>query len=52
MNVAGWSSIIREWAVSEIILEGFESRVAVNSDQSLNFSDILAKVAARLVPAG
>jgi uncharacterized protein involved in outer membrane biogenesis len=46
VNADALASIWREWAVSEIVLEGFESRVAINPDQSLNFSDILAKVAA------
>src|SRR5215212_6258466 len=44
VNVDAWSSLWREWVVSEIALEGFESRIAVNPDQSLNCSDILAKL--------
>jgi hypothetical protein len=35
----------KEWVVKEVNLEGFETRVAVNPDQSLNVSDILAKLA-------
>lgn len=47
VNVDLLSSVWREWAVSEIALDGFESRVAINPDQSFNFSDILAQVSAR-----
>jgi hypothetical protein len=34
----------KEWVVKEIVVEGFQSRVAVNADQSFNFSDILARL--------
>ena len=39
-------SLRGEWLLSEIALHGFEAHVAVNGDQSLNFSDILAKLIA------
>jgi hypothetical protein len=47
VNVDLLSSLWREWAVSEVALDGFESRVGINPDQSFTFSDILAKVSAR-----
>ncbi|MBL9199867.1 MAG: DUF748 domain-containing protein [Opitutaceae bacterium] len=37
------ASLRGEWVLSEVALDGFTSRVVVNADQSLNFSDILAK---------
>ena len=45
VNVDPFSSW-KEWVVSEINLDGFESRFVVHPDHSLNVSDILAKVAA------
>jgi hypothetical protein len=44
VNVGGLASIWKEWALSEIVLEGFTASVAIKPDASLNFSDILAKV--------
>lgn len=41
------ASLRGEWVLSEVALDGFTGRVVVNADQSLNFSDILAKVAAK-----
>jgi hypothetical protein len=46
VNVDALKSVWREWAVSEISLDGFEARVAINPDQSLNFADILTKASA------
>src|SRR5687767_6146498 len=43
VNVGGLASIWKEWALSEIVLEGFTANVAIKPDASLNFSDILAK---------
>ncbi len=39
-------SLHGEWVLSEITLDGFAANVAVNRDQSLNFSDIIAKLTA------
>ena len=36
----------KEWVVSKITLDGFQSRVAVNADHTLNVSDIMTKLAA------
>ncbi len=38
------SSLFGEWVLGDVELEGFSARVVVNADQSLNFSDILARV--------
>jgi uncharacterized protein DUF748 len=38
------SSLWGEWVLGDVELEGFNARVVVNADQSLNFSDILARV--------
>ncbi|WP_414662320.1 DUF748 domain-containing protein [Horticoccus sp. 23ND18S-11] len=42
------ASLWKEWAVSEISLEGFAARVAIKPDASFNFADIIA----RLSPPG
>ena len=44
VNADPWSSW-KEWVVSEIALDGFESRVAINADSTFNFSDLLTKLA-------
>lgn len=47
VNVDALASLRGEWVLSEVALDGFGSRVVINADQSLNFSDILAKLAAK-----
>src|SRR5687768_7572576 len=44
VNADPWSSW-KEWVVSEIALDGFESRVAIHADSTFNFSDLLTKLA-------
>lgn len=39
------ASLRGEWVLSEVTLDGFSARVAIKPDQSLNFSDILARFA-------
>jgi hypothetical protein len=39
------ASLRGAWVLEEVALDGFEGRVAINADQSFNFSDILAKLA-------
>ncbi len=43
VDFAALASLRGEWVLSEITLDGFTGRVAINADQSLNFSDILAR---------
>ncbi len=45
------SSIWGAWTVGAIDLDGFNVRVVLNADQSMNFSDLLAKFAAPGSPA-
>jgi hypothetical protein len=44
VNVDVWHSIWSAWSLSEIDLDGFDARIAVNADSSLNFTDILTKL--------
>lgn len=44
VNFDALSSFAGEWVLSEIALDGFAARVEVKADQSLNFSDVLAKL--------
>jgi hypothetical protein len=44
VNVEVWNSIWSAWSLGEVDLEGFDARIAVNADSSLNFSDILTKL--------
>jgi uncharacterized protein involved in outer membrane biogenesis len=44
VNVDVWHSIWSAWSLSEIDLDGFDARIAVNADSSLNFADILTKL--------
>jgi hypothetical protein len=43
VNFGAWSSLWGEWVLGEVALDGFKARVVVNPDQSMNFSDVLAK---------
>lgn len=45
VNFDALSSLAGEWVLSDVTLDGFAARVEINSDQSLNFSDVLAKFA-------
>ena len=47
VNFDALASLRGEWVLSEVSLDGFEGRVAIKADQSFNFSDILAKFAAK-----
>ncbi len=47
VNFDALRSLWGAWVLSDIELDGFNARVALNADQSFNFSDILKK----LVPA-
>lgn len=53
VNFDALASLRGEWVLSTVALDGFSARVAVNADQSFNFSDLLARFAppARAVPA-
>ncbi|MBL9208944.1 MAG: DUF748 domain-containing protein [Opitutaceae bacterium] len=44
VDVDVWTSIWSAWSLGEIDLEGFDARIAVNADSSLNFADILTKL--------
>lgn len=44
------SSLRGEWVLSEISLDGFQTRVAINHDRTFNFSDLLAKFAPAAAP--
>ena len=46
VNFDALGSLRGEWVLSEIALDGFDARIAVNRDQSLSFADILAKLTA------
>jgi hypothetical protein len=46
VNFDALSSLMGEWVLSEIELDGFHSHVVVNQDGTANFSDLLAKVGA------
>ncbi|MDP3069286.1 MAG: DUF748 domain-containing protein [Opitutaceae bacterium] len=50
VDFAALASLRGEWVLSEVTLDGFAGRVAINADQTLNFSDILARLAPQ-VPA-
>lgn len=50
VNVDALSSLWGEWVLSEIALDGFNAKVAINADQSYNFSDLLAKFTAPPAP--
>jgi len=45
-------SLFGEWVLGKVDLDGFQVRVQVNPDQSLNFSDLLAKVTAQAPASG
>ena len=45
------SSLRGEWVLSEVQLDGFHARVALNRDRTFNFSDLLAKFAPAAAPA-
>jgi hypothetical protein len=45
------SSLCGEWVLSEVELDGFHTRVAINRDRTFNFSDLLAKFAPAGAPA-
>lgn len=45
VNFDALSSLFGEWVLSDVRLDGFTVRGVVNSDQSLNVSDLLAKFA-------
>lgn len=45
------SSLRGEWVLSEVQLDGFQTRVAINRDGTFNFSDLLAKFAPAAPPA-
>lgn len=45
VNVDLLAPIWREWTVNQVVLEGFEASVAVKADASMNFSDILVRLA-------
>jgi hypothetical protein len=51
VNFDALGSLRGEWVLSEIALDGFTTRVAVNADQSFNFSDLLARLAPPPDPA-
>ncbi|MBL9190178.1 MAG: DUF748 domain-containing protein [Opitutaceae bacterium] len=51
VDFAALASLRGEWVLSELTLDGFDGRVAINADQTLNFSDILAKLTAESAPA-
>ena len=44
------SSLRGEWVLSEVRLDGFQTRIAINRDRTLNFSDLLAKFAPAVAP--
>lgn len=44
VNFDALLSLRGEWVLSEVVLAGFAVRARVNRDQSLNFSDIIAKL--------
>jgi hypothetical protein len=43
VNADVWTSIWSAWSVAEFDLDGFDARVAIRADSTLNFSDILRK---------
>jgi hypothetical protein len=43
VRFGAWASLRGEWVLSAVALDGFKARAVVNRDQSLNFSDLLAK---------
>lgn len=43
VNADVWTSIWSAWSVTELDLDGFDARVAIKSDSTFNFSDILRK---------
>ncbi len=45
VNFDALSSLRGEWVLSEVALGGFAVRVRVNRDHSLNFSDLISKLA-------
>jgi len=44
VNVDVWNSIWSAWSLGEVDLEGFDARIAVNADSTLNFADILTRL--------
>lgn len=44
VNFDAWSSLRGEWVLGEILLDDFTARGRINPDQSLNVSDVLAKL--------
>jgi hypothetical protein len=44
------ASIVGDWTLSSVELDGLHSRVVINADGSFNFSDILAKLMAPASP--
>ncbi|MDB6126915.1 MAG: hypothetical protein JWM35_811, partial [Verrucomicrobia bacterium] len=45
VNFDALSSLTGDWVLSDIELQGFHSAVEINADGSLNFADVLAKLA-------
>jgi uncharacterized protein involved in outer membrane biogenesis len=45
VNFEALASFGDAWVLGEITLDGFDAHVTVNPDQTLNFSDVLAKLA-------
>ncbi len=44
VNFEALASIWDSWVLGEIALDGFDARVAVKADQTLNFSDVIARL--------
>ncbi|MFT3780711.1 MAG: DUF748 domain-containing protein [Nibricoccus sp.] len=46
VNVSALASLTGDWVVGDIELDGFHAAVAINADNTFNFSDLLAKFTA------
>ena len=51
VNFDALSSLTGDWVLSEIELDGFHAAPVIQSDGSLNFSDIMARINAQSAPA-
>ncbi|MFT3870119.1 MAG: DUF748 domain-containing protein [Nibricoccus sp.] len=46
VNVSALASVAGDWVVGDVELDGFHAAVAINPDNTFNFSDLLAKIVA------
>jgi hypothetical protein len=51
VNFDALGSLLGDWVLSEIVLDGFHARVVINKDGTLNFSDLIAKFGTPPAPA-